>query len=552
MQKGNVPMINRKFINTTSISRLRALGLCQSATRASRWVAVAVAILLANHSAANTADTEMTTPAKTTTCYLDGLDEQFQCGKINVPENPKQPDGKQIDIHFAILPAIKNTHPDEALLAIAGGPGQSAIENAAGFNSMLTKVRQQRDILLIDQRGTGQSNILSCDEGDLNALSVNEDNLDMLAITEKCLAEIDADVTQYGSNTALKDFEAVREYLGYKKLHVYGISYGTRMAQLYMRHYPEALATVTLDGVVPMQQSVIAIGSSIERGLNVLWRDCKSTPECQQQFPDLVDEYNQVDQQLANAPISQKVRDPQTDEPSDFLLTRSKYSGAIRMAMYMPNIRALIPHAIHQAAQGNYQPILGIYALTADSTGIAIGMHASVVCGEDIHRITEQMRKDAKESYISGSMLDGLEKTCQAWPMTAEDDSFSEPVDSDIPTLLLSGELDPATPPNWGALAQEKLSKSKHFIAPYATHGVAYQSCGNDLVAQLVEQGSVKDIDGECLQKDVRRSFYLNANTVETLPVAVNSETKSTDIAPENSDTQTDTTAPANTAADKE
>ena len=475
--------------------------------------------------------------AKTSVCYLDGLDEQLQCGKISVAENPKQPDGKKIDIHFAILPAIKNTHPTEALLAIAGGPGQSAIENAAGFSRTLNKIRQQRDILLIDQRGTGQSNILACDDNNQSLLSINDENIDAIEITEQCLAKIDADVTQYGSITALADFEAVRHYLGYQKLHLYGISYGTRMAQLYMRYYPEALLTVTLDGVVPMQQSVIAIGSSVERGLNVLWRDCKSTPACQQQFPELADEFSKVDQQLAQAPVTQIVRDPMTDEPSTFLLTRSKFNGAIRMAMYMANIRALIPHAIHQAAQANYQPILGIYALTADSTGIALGMHASVVCGEDIHRISEQMRKDAKNSYISAMMLDGLEKTCQAWPMKAVDDSFSEPISSDIPTLLLSGELDPATPPNWGALAQEKLTKSKHFIAPYATHGVAHQSCGNDLVAQLVDSGSVKDIDGSCLQKDVRRSFYLNANTVEALPIVT---------------TPTDTAATANAAADKE
>ncbi|WP_350432131.1 alpha/beta fold hydrolase [Shewanella sp. H8] len=532
-------MINRKFINTDLAKRIVRPDLCQSATHTSRWLAVAIAILLANNSFADTSEANVVEPAKTSACYLDGLDEQLQCGKITVAENPKLPDGKQIDIHFAILPAIKNTHPDEALLAIAGGPGQSAIENAAGFNRMLTKVRQQRDILLIDQRGTGQSNILSCDDDTSVMLSINDDDLDIIAMTEKCLGQIDADVSQYGSNTALKDFEAVREYLGYQKLHLYGISYGTRMAQLYMRHYPEALLTVTLDGVVPMQQSVVAIGDSIERGLNVLWRDCKSTPACQQQFPDLADEYNKVDQLLATAPINQQVRDPQTDELSDFLLTRGKFSGAIRMAMYMANIRALIPHAIHQASQGNYQPILGIYALTADSTGIAMGMHASVVCGEDIHRITDQMRKDAKESYISGNMLEGLEKTCQVWPIQPVDDNFSEPIHSDLPTLLLSGELDPATPPNWGALAQEKLTNSKHFIAPYATHGVAGQSCGNDLVAQLVEQGSVKDIDAECLQKDVRRSFYLNANTVEVLPVV---------------DTATDieTTASANTAADKE
>ncbi|MGX9462760.1 alpha/beta hydrolase [Shewanella sp. A14] len=523
-------MIKRKSDNS---------GLCLFTTRTSGWLTLAVAMLMAPVSIAETAITQTAPIAKTSTCYLDGLDEQFQCGKITVPENPKQPQGKQIDIHFAILPAIKNTHPDEALLAIAGGPGQSAIENAAGFNRMLSKVRQQRDILLIDQRGTGQSNILTCEDDTASLLSMNDDDLDIITMTEKCLSQIDADIAQYGSNIALTDFEAVRQYLGYQKLHLYGISYGSRMAQLYMRHYPEALLTVTLDGVVPMQQSVVAIGDSIERGLNVLWRDCKSTPACQQQFPDLVDEYNKVDQLLANAPISQQVRDPQTDEPSDFLLTRGKFSSAIRMAMYMANIRALIPHAIHQAAQGNYQPILGIYTLTADSAGIAMGMHASVVCGEDIHRITDQMRKDAKESYISGNMLEGLEKTCQAWPMPKVDDNFSEPIHSDIPTLLLSGELDPATPPNWGALAQEKLTKSKHFIAPYATHGVAGQSCGNDLVAQLVDQGSVKDIDGECLQKDVRRSFYLNANTVEMLPVT-------------NTATDIETTVPANTAADKE
>ncbi|WP_445773763.1 alpha/beta hydrolase [Shewanella sp.] len=532
-------MINRKFVNSTSTAQLRATGLCQSVTRVSRWVAVAAAILVANYSSAETTDTLVAAPAKTTTCYLDGLDEQFQCGKITVPENPKQVDGKQIDIHFAILPAIKNTHPDEALLAISGGPGQSAIENAAGFNRMLTKVRQQRDILLIDQRGTGQSNLLSCDDENMSVLSINDSELDTVAMTEACLASIDADVTQYGSNNAVKDFEAVRQFLGYQKLHLYGISYGSRMAQLYMRHYPEALATVTLDGVVPMQQSLVAIGSSIERGLNVLWRDCQSNSECQQHFPDLVNNYNTVDQLLATAPISQQVRDPRTNELAEFMLTRGKFTGAIRMAMYMPNIRALIPHAIHQAAQGNYQPILGIYTLTADSTDIALGMHSSVVCGEDIHRITEQMRKDAKESYIAGSMLDGLVKTCEGWPIPPEDDSFGQPIDSDIPTLLLSGELDPATPPNWGAMAQEKLTKSKHFIAPYATHGVAYQSCGNDLIAQLVDQGSLKDINGDCLQKDVRRSFYLNANTVEALPTV-------------NTPNAIQTTAPANTAADKE
>ena len=185
------------------------------------------------------------------------------------------------------------------------------------------------------------------------------------------------------------------------------------------------------------------------------------------------------------------------------------------MGLYSPAIRALLPHAIHQAAKEDYQPILGIYALSADGIGLAMGMHASVVCGEDIHRISDQMRKDAKESYISSTMMEGLEKTCEIWKVPAVADSFSEPISSDLPTLLLSGELDPATPPHWGALAVKQLTNAKHLISPFATHGVAAQTCANDLIADLVDSASVKKIDASCLEKDIRRSFYLNANSVE-------------------------------------
>ncbi|MCW3172219.1 alpha/beta hydrolase [Shewanella subflava] len=514
-------MINRKFVSKSLTSRLRHYALPPSATGTRRLAAVIISVLFASSSYASDADQPQplnTVDAKTHSCHLDGLSEQLQCGKISVPENPQKPDGKHIDIHFAILPAIKDTHPSEALLAIAGGPGQSAIEHAAGFDRLLNKVRQQRDILLIDQRGTGLSNILNCEDAEATSmLSFNDEDVDIIADTEKCLTQTDADITQYGSQTALTDFEAVRTYLGYQKLHLYGVSYGTRMAQLYMRHYPEALSTVTLDGVVPMQQSVVAIGSAIERGFELLMRDCASNQACHTQYPDLLADFKTVDQRLTTKPTEQSVRDPLTNEPSTLLLTRSKFNGAIRMGLYTPAIRALLPHAIHQAAKEDYQPILGIYALSADGIGLAMGMHASVVCGEDIHRISDQMRKDAKESYISSTMMEGLEKTCEIWKVPAVADSFSEPISSDLPTLLLSGELDPATPPNWGALAAKNLTNAKHLISPFATHGVAAQTCANDLIADLVDSASVKKIDASCLEKDIRRSFYLNANSVEPI-----------------------------------
>lgn len=461
----------------------------------------------------------------TDTCYVEGVSDRLNCGFVTVPENHNKPDGKQIQVHYVVLPAVKNVNHEEALLAIAGGPGQSAIDNAAGFDAMLSKVRQQRDIMLIDQRGTGRSNLLTCDEGAQSPLSFDDDNADTLAETQKCLAKIDADVTQYGSLNAIKDFEAVRQHLGYKKLHIYGISYGTRMAQLYMRLYPAHLATVTLDGIVPMQQSVLEIGASIDRGFDLLFKDCQETTACHTQFPELKAEFDQVAASLAKAPVMENVYDPVTGEKTMLTMTRGKFYGSIRMALYQANVRALVPHAIHQAAKHNFQPILGLYSLTIDNAGMAMGMHASVVCGEDMHRITPAMREQAQHSFMGKTMLEGLEATCEVWKVPAVDDSFSEPISSDIPTLLLSGEIDPATPPSWGELAMEKLTNAKHFVAPYATHGVAYQSCANNLIADLVRSGSVKDLDGECLKKDVRRSFYLNASSVEPLDANIKKTT---------------------------
>ncbi|GGI90196.1 alpha/beta hydrolase [Shewanella gelidii] len=466
-------------------------------------------------------------------CYIDGLSERLQCGYITVPENPEQPNGKVIDVHFAVLPAIKNTHPQEALLAIAGGPGQSAIENAAGFDRMLNKVRQQRDILLIDQRGTGKSNLLQCEgEGFEGALAIDESTFNTAEETQKCLDTLTkdgTDVRQYGSINALHDFEAIRTHLGYSKLHIYGISYGTRMAQLYMRHYPQHLLTVTLDGVVPMQQSVIAIGDAIERGFDKLLQDCEANTLCQQQFPQLAVELSSVKADLAAQATISQVNDPLTGETTQLTMTLNKFLGALRMALYNPNVRALIPHAIHQAAQGNYQAIMGLYAMTIDSTGIAMGMHTSVVCGEDWQRISPEFRAQVTRSYFGKEMLSSFDQSCNVWQMPAAPADFSAAIDSDIPTLVLSGELDPATPPSWGEMAMEKLKNAKHFIAPYATHGVAYQSCGNDLIHQLVTQLSVETLDASCLDKDVSRNFYLNASTVEAVPAnTVTNSTKET------------------------
>ena len=464
-------------------------------------------------------------------CYIEGLSDRLRCGYIIVNENPNEPNGQKINIHYAVIPAVKNIYPNQAFLAIAGGPGQSAIDNAPLFNNTFARIRETRDILLIDQRGTGRSNILKCPEDkSVSPLLMNEGNFDTIAETNKCLAAIDGDVTQYTSTAALKDFEAVRISLGYDKLHIYGISYGTRMAQLYMREYAEAIATVTLDGVVPMQQSVLAIGLAIDRAVDLLISECENLSRCQQQFPSLRKALATTEVELMLSPVKAQIFHPMTGQPTEFLLTHDKFLSVIRLALYSPTTRVLLPYAIHQAGEKNYQAVLGLYSLTMEGIDIAMGMHASVVCSEDIHRLSTDLSTELETSYMGRTMFTELSKVCSVWPSTKVEETFSAPISNNIPTLLLSGELDPATPPDWAILAMADMKNATHLVAPHAAHGVAMQSCANRLVAQLVDEGSTAELDGDCLKEERPRGFYLNANGVDIFtppiepPLQTNSE----------------------------
>ncbi|WP_417762472.1 alpha/beta fold hydrolase [Shewanella sp.] len=482
--------------------------------RYSRWIALLMGLGLCHALPMSAQATE-----QSSSCYAEGLSDQLKCGSVEVAENPKKPNGRKIQIHYVVIPAIKNLAPKEAILGIAGGPGQSAIESAASFERMLSKARQHRDILLIDQRGTGQSNKLACAGEDLtDIIKLNDDAYDSAKETRECKAALDADVTQYGSEQALDDFEVVRQHLGYEKLHLYGVSYGTRMAQLYMRKYPQALKTVTLDGVVPMSQSVLAIGSAIARAQELVFEDCEQDKSCRQTYPKLRQDFEQIQQSLEEYPVMEKVHHPVTGKTALLTLTRNKFLGSLRLALYSPAVRSLLPFAIHQAYRKNYQPILGLLAMQDGSMDMAMGMHAAVVCGEDWPRLTASLRQQAEQSVMGQEMLKALDASCPIWDIPPVSKAFAAPISSDIPTLLLSGEKDPATPPKWAEMAMQKMSKARHLVSPYATHNVAAQSCAGELIAKLIETDDTNAIDGECLQKDVRRSFYLNASSVEPLP----------------------------------
>ncbi|KAF7786271.1 hypothetical protein PRUB_a0781 [Pseudoalteromonas rubra] len=472
---------------------------------------IALGLLSAFASYATTPETAELTP-----CYTKGLPDRLMCGSVEQPLSAKD-NNEKISIHFAVIPAIKQVHPSEAILAFAGGPGQSAIEVAAVFARVLRYAREDRDIILVDQRGTGKSTLLQCDMDPLEAqFAFNDDALPIFeysrAETQKCKTKLNTNLSHFTTVAAASDFEAVRLALGYQKLHLFGASYGTRIAQEYMRRYPQAVASATLDGVVPMQQSLVAIGEAIDDSLQAIFTDCADTTDCSQQYPQLEQQYQTLLTKLEVQPASVQIPHPRTHRSISLVLTQNKVRSAIRMALYSHTTRALVPLAISEANRENYLPLVGLMGSDTAFGSLAMGMHSAIVCGEDWPALTAEERARFSATYFGRMMIESLDASCPIWQVDAVEKSFYQPLTTEIPTLLLSGGLDPATPPEWAELAMVNMEHARHLIAAEATHGVAAQSCADKLVAEFIDHGELKTLDASCLDKTAVRRYFMNPN----------------------------------------
>ena len=453
-----------------------------------------------------------------TPCYMEGLSDRLMCGSIAQPLSDDPNDGV-IDIHFAVIPAIKPSNPDEAVLGFAGGPGQGAIDLAAIFNRNLRFARETRDIVLVDQRGTGYSHQLQCDSDDLKTQFVFNDVIaDLQAMgaedTQKCKAKLNIDLSHFTTPVAAKDFEAVRKALGYKGFHLFGVSYGTRIAQEYMRQFPESVLTSTLDGVVPMQQSLAAIGGAIDGSLAALFKRCEVDTLCAEHYPNLENNFHALLAQLEQQPVKTQVRHPRTHDVIAFTITKMKFYSAIRFALYSQAQRAIVPMVIEKALSGDFSPLAGMMANVDLTEALAMGMHNAIVCGEDWPNLTPQTRQEYGKTYMGKAMIAGFDIACPILNVQAVDKAFYQPLKTSTPTLLLSGGRDPATPASWAELAMVEMTNATHLVAPTATHGVGSQTCAPKIIAKFIAQQSMQDIDTDCLEEPNDKPFFMNINGV--------------------------------------
>lgn len=439
---------------------------------------------------------------------------QARCGTMQRPENPADPDSPGIEIAVAVVPALDLEPEPDPLVPLAGGPGASAIEFYSAYSAAFEHVRRHRDILLVDQRGTGSSSRMDCDvDEDIIGGRFGEEWV--LQVTRDCLAALPHDPRFFTTSVAVADLEAVREALGYGRLNLYGVSYGSRVAQHFARRYPDSTRSIVLDGVVPPQ---IALGPEIateaQGALDAIFVRCAADTACNTRFPDLAQKFRDLRAGLEAQPVTVEIPNPVTGLREAVEFGTAELAGAVRMLAYNANSMAIVPLLIDAAAAGNFEPLAAqIQMITAQmSDALALGMHNSVMCSEDAPYYDEQAidYEGLEASYIGAVQLEAIEAMCSVWPAGPVDDDFRRPLDTATPVLLLSGDADPITPPRYASLAMVDLQRARHLIGAQQGHGQAAIGCMPRIIGEFVSSADPENLDTQCLERSFVMPFFLD------------------------------------------
>jgi pimeloyl-ACP methyl ester carboxylesterase len=384
----------------------------------------------------------------------------------------------------------------------------------ASFAGAFARVNRNHDLVLVDQRGTGQSGPLTCDYAE--DWQAPDDALPALRqATLACLRKYGDRVRFYTSRNAVADLDAVRRALGYSTIDLYAVSYGTRVAQLYMRRFPAAVHAAILDGVTFPEQ---AIGPDTpldgERALDLIVARCKASADCEAAYPQLQQDLDSLRHRFGPEKSTITLDDPNSGLPLHIEFNRAMLNASLRFLSYSATQASLLPALIHRAANGELTPLAAQTVMTARQVGdqLASGMQNSVICSEDVpfFRWSAEDREAISHTYQGADQLDALQEICKLWPRGPVDGDLHSPLRSEIPTLLLSGEADPVTPPADAERAARGLARHRHLILSGEGHGQVATGCVPRLMAEFLDSPAPAALDATCLRRHSPAPFFVN------------------------------------------
>ena len=457
----------------------------------------------------------------------EGPSDAF-CGTLDVWENRQAKSGRKIALKIEILPALKQKYAPDPLFFLAGGPGQGAAGLVSLIHEPYRRIETDRDIVFVDQRGTGKSNPLECksieDDPDLDADRDDSGAL-MVQRLHTCLDsyKTKADVTKYTTPLAMDDLDDVRQFLGYSKINLYGGSYGTRAALVYARRHPEHTRAVIIDGVAPTDMRLpLYMARDSQRALDLVLLDCEKDAACNQRFPKIRDRLTALLARLSAHPQHLRYVHPRTGLEKSLDAKRLTVAGNIFASLYSSTTAALLPLLIEQAEKGDFSGLLALGSPSESiASNLAQGMHFSVVCSEDAPRIEPgSVQREAANTFVGPEMAEWRLKPCVFWPRDPIDAAYYQNSPSDLPMLILSGEADPVTPPSWGRQVALQWKNSRHIVVPATGHGAWSSGCVMKLMAQFLNDGSPAKLDSTCVANVKRPPFFLGPSGPDPMGVA--------------------------------
>jgi pimeloyl-ACP methyl ester carboxylesterase len=438
-----------------------------------------------------------------TECRLPNFPTAAQCGELEVPENRAEPGRRTIRIFAAVLPANTLTPKEDPLVIVAGGPGQAA-STLAPFAGRLAEIRSTRDVVLIDQRGTGRSSPLDC-----AAFRPREDEAfdpDPLPRARACAEELkaqDVDAAQYTTTAWIADLEAMRAALGYARWNLWGGSYGTRVAQEYFRRHPDRVRTMILDGVAPPGLIItLDVWATREAALAAIFAHCAASERCRAVHPDLPATLGRLRESLGTDGLDVAMQDPRTGASRQERISFDLVLSALQPLTYAPETASLLPEMLSLAIEGDFGALFAAHPAVSGNLAeqLNAALHFSVTCAEDVPRIAAGQEARTLAGLPTARLARRLISVCQVWPRGTMPADFAQPVGGDVPVLLFSGGMDPVTPPAYGREVMQRFANSRHIVAPGYGHIVSVHACAPRLLAAFVNRAGFSTLPATCVE----------------------------------------------------
>ena len=453
--------------------------------------------------------------SRLTPCKIPGEKGEVDafCGLHEVWENRAAKTGRKLHLKVVVLPSLAAAPQPDPVFFFGGGPGE-AITTSAGFTAE-NPLRRERDLVFVDQRGTGEPDKLDCQLGghDDDLQSYLGDTFPVAAVREceERLAK-SHDLTLYATDLAIDDFDEVRSWLGYGRINVVGGSYGTRASQVYLRRHPGSVRTVTLIGAAPMDEPLsLSHAEAGQRSLDLLLGWCEKDAACHGKFPEVRQEFQTVMERLRREPATVAVKHPKTGQPAEVRIAWNVVADGVRWTLYSPGNSARLPLMIHQAAGGDFAPLAqaSVNARYGAIQGITMGLFFSVTCAEDIPFIDPAVvPARTANTFLGAYRVEQQTAACGVWPRAKIAAAYHQPVRSAAPVLVINGERDPVTPPSFGPRLTPAMTHAVRIVVPWGTHN-SEDPCTERIQEDFVRKGTDAGLDLSCVKSIKRPEFVL-------------------------------------------